>query len=222
MSDEFEVTPEAQAWFDKETAGLKAKNDQYKGLNTKLTGKLDAYEKDKKTMLDKFQDDEARRLFDKGDFDAAFNQRYQASIQKSTETILDLERQVTASDSMVDTMKIQSLAQNAALQAGVRPDAVSMMMLKVAERYRMNDGAVIGYSEDGSEMFNEKGESLNMGEYIGSLATTMNYMFTAQTGSGANGQSGNATGMKKGDMTREQKSDFVAKHGADKFLALPA
>ena len=223
MSDEFEVTPEAQAWFDKEASGLKNKVDQVTGRNVEQRAKIEGMEKDRKAMLDRFEDDESKRLWESGSFEDAFNRKFQTSLQKSTETIMDLERQVEASVRSMNDMKISMLASEASLQSGVMPNAVGMMALQVAKSYQVNkDGNVIGRNPDGTEMFNEKGESMPMAEYVGSLHASMGYMFAQQQGSGANGSGAGQAGVKKSDMSREQKSAYVEQHGSEKFLALPA
>ena len=87
----------------------------------------------------------------------------------------------------------------------------------------MVDGKLQGFDPSGNELLNEKGEPMGIQQYIQSLAPTKGYLVSQKQGAGATGSNGSApSGIKRSDMSTEQKSAYVAKHGQDAFLNLPS
>ena len=205
----------------KEIDALKAKNEQLIGINKRMSEKMDQMEHGKKELLEKMQTDEERRLIERGDFDALVTMKSQQALQAKDDALREIERKFDRADRELEQMKIGSMAREAAIMSGIRPEAQEEVMLMVRDRFKMKDGSLVGFDSTGNELLNSKGEVMGISEYIQSMAPSKSYLFNDAKGAGATGGRSAAAGIKRSDMTMEQKSEFVAKHGQDAFLNLP-
>ena len=219
MAEESEVSIED---VQQELHALKSKNEQLVSEKRRMSEKMDAMESGKKELLEKMQTDEERRLIERGDFDALVTMKSQQVISAKDEALRETEKRYADTARELEALKIGNIARDAAMMAGIRPEAQEEAMLIVRERFKMKDGGLVGYDVSGNEMLNDKGELMGITEYLQSLASTKSYLFNQQQGSGSRGGRTVAQGLKRSDMTMEQKSEFVAKHGQDAFMNLPS
>jgi hypothetical protein len=145
----------------------------------------------------------------------------QQALQAKDDALREIERKYDTAARDLEQMKIGSMAREAAIMSGIRPEAQEEVMLMVRDRFRMQDGGLVGFDSAGKELLNSKGEVMGISEYIQSMAPGKGYLFNDAKGAGATGGRSAAAGMKRSDMTMQQKSEFVEKHGQEAFLNLP-
>ena len=204
-----------------ELNALKSNNEKLVAEKRRMSEKMNSMEEGKKQLIDKMKTAEEKRLIEAGDFDSLVQMKSQQALQAKDDALRDAERKLDEITRQNEAMHIGSLARDAAIQSGVRPEAAEEVQLIVRERFKNIDGKMVGFDTKGNELLNQKGEQMGISEYIQSLAPTKSYLFSPTQGGGAPGANGNApTGVKRSDMTTEQKSAYVAKHGQDAFLNL--
>jgi hypothetical protein len=222
MSEENSEEPTVEDVM-KELNAVKAKNEQLIGINKRISEKMEGMEEGKKQLIDKMKTAEEKRLIEAGDFDSLVQMKSQQALQAKDDMLRDFERKYEDTRRENERMQIGSMARQAAIMSGVRPEAQDEIELLARERFRMVDGKLQGFDQAGNELFTEKGEPMTIEGYIQSLAPTKSYLFNQKQGGGAMGGNGSApSGIKRSDMTTEQKSAYVAKHGQDAFLNLPS
>ena len=221
MSDEAKINDKVEA-LEASIQKLESQNEKLIGEKRNWTKQKTIIESKNAEILDQMETDDQRRLFEAGNIDEAFSRKYHSTISKKDDSIRDLEVEINSLRDRNERMSIESIAKQTALEGGILPNAVRMVARDVSDHFKMKDGVMIGYTDAGTEMLNDKGETMQMGEYIANMSKTNDYLFVKPGGSGATGTGAGMGNIKKSDMSREQKSAYVEQHGADKFLALPA
>lgn len=115
----------------------------------------------------------------------------------------------------------------AAVAAGCVETAVDDIVARGRATFVLDEEErVVPRGRDGKVIYGADGEPLSMKEWMQGLAQGAPHLFKASSGGGAggNGGGGASSGVRsKAELTTpKMKSDFIAKHGLEKFRALPA
>jgi hypothetical protein len=219
--------------------GLKKNNAtllaEKKGLANKISTLEAEYEKYKdldpakaKEALDKLAAIEAETQKTKGDWDS----REKALNEGWTNKVSEKERELKKRDEALDTLVIDNeiLRCCALEEVNGEGDLLKPFVRPFVRRKGLNDYEIL--DKDGNVRYdpNNAAQPLRMKEFLlelkeGAYARLFNVTEpsgsgTTNTNSRANG--GTPTNLKRSKMTYKEKSDYISKHGQEKFLQLPA
>lgn len=210
----------------------KERLDEFRENNTSLL----KVKKELEDRLAKYDDDEIESLRKKAsgkggpsaeEIEKMLEERTSKMRKKYDEEIDGTKKSATALRAKLEREVIDKSLIAAAVAAGCVETAVDDIVSRGRATFVLDEEErVVPRGRDGKIMYGADGEPLSMKEWMLTLATGAPHLFKASAGSGAqgNGGGGGGTGVRsKAELTSpKMKSDFIAKHGLDKFRALPA
>lgn len=211
--------------------GLKSKNAELLGTikqQKENLSRFDGIDPDAvRGILQRFSDDEEAKLIAEGKIDEVLNKR--------TERMrADVDKQIAAANERADKAEAFSgkfrdrvlgdAIRGAALKAGALAGAADDIILRARGTFTLNDdGEAVAVDGEGNPVLGKDGKTpLAPAEWIESLKETAPHLFTPAVGTGAGGhKSGGGGTLKRSEMTSQQKTDYIRKHGQQAFLRLP-
>lgn len=231
-----EITPEIQQLIDEriaqETAGLKNKNHELLGTIREQKDSLarfDGIDPDAvKTILQRFSDDEEAKLIAEGKIDQVLEKRTERFRADSDKQIKAAVERAEKAEGFANKFRDRVLAdaiREAGLKAGVLPTASDDLILRARGTFKVNDeGEAVAVDSDGNAILGKDGKTpLSPIEWAESLKDTAPHLFPAAEGTGGGGhkQGGGGGSLKRSEMTSQEKTDYIRKHGQQAFLKLP-
>lgn len=229
------ITPEMEQIINERVNaavnGLKSKNAELLGTIKQQKDNLsrfDGIDPDAvRGILQRFSDDEEAKLIAEGKIDEVLNKR--------TERMrADVDKQIAAANERADKAEAFSgkfrdrvlgdAIRGAALKAGALAGAADDIILRARGTFTLNDdGEAVAVDGEGNPVLGKDGKTpLAPAEWIESLKETAPHLFTPAEGTGAGGhKSGAGANLKRSEMTSQQKTDYIRKHGQQAFLRLP-
>lgn len=230
-----DITPEMQQIIDARintaVTGLKTKNNELLGTikqQKENLARFDGIDPDAvRSILQRFSDDEEAKLIAEGKIDDVLNKRTERLRQ-------DVDKQIKAANDRADKAEafagkfrdrvLGDAIRGAALKSGALAGATDDIFLRARNVFTLNDdGEAVAVDAEGNPVLGKDGKSpLAPAEWIDSLKESAPHLFTQGEGTGAGPGKVNHTGaMKRSEMTSQQKTDFIRKHGQQAYLRLP-
>lgn len=218
--------------LEKERTGHKTMAQQLKDLKEQL-GDLDPVKA--REALKKLQDLEDKKLMDAGKIDELVaqrmeraNQDFQTQAKAFNSKIETITKERDAANGKLSELLIDGALRQAAVKAGIKPEAIEDAILWGKQLYRVKDGQVVP-ERNGQVLYGKDPNApLPMEEWLAGMMTEKPHWFAESAGGGASGgkgkggPSGIPANLKRSTMTVGQKSKFIADHGRDAYLKLPA
>lgn len=218
--------------LEKERDEKKTTAQKYRELQEQL-GDLDPVKA--REALKKLQELEDKKLIDAGKIDDVVAQRMERATQdfetqkKAFNNKLDsVTKERDAANGRLSELLIDGALRQAAVKAGVKPEAIEDAVLWGKQLYRVKDGAVIPERNGQTLYGKDPNQPLPMEEWLGGMAQEKPHWFAESSGGGAGGGKGKGSGTgsnhkgKRGDMTVAEKTKFISEHGVDAYVKLPA
>ena len=131
-------------------------------------------------------------------------------------------------ESKLQTMALDNAISNSSVGANVANEAMfGIVKNLIKDGATYENGEIVYKNSDGTTAFSGSGKPMNINDKISALKSDANYagLFKpdANGGSGTPPQNnGGSTGLKRGSMNHSEKGKYIAEHGQDAYLALPA
>ena len=225
--------------------GMKSALSRYKSDEAELRKKIEAMQSqyggidpDKaKAALKLQQDIEEKKLIESGKFEELVAQR-------EARLIADHKNQISGFQSMIDerdqklaeinTRYNRTMIENAvttgitrlAKELGIKPTATRDIIGRARDVFSVDkSGSLSATREDGSAWFgSDPSKPISVEEWITSLKKDCPHYFEASaSGGGATGGRGSGgRPAKRSDMTAKERAAYIAEHGSDAYLDIPA
>jgi hypothetical protein len=217
--------------LEKERNERKTAATKYKELQEQL-GDLDPAKA--REALKKLQELEDKKLIDAGKIDEVVAQRMERATQdfetqkKAFNTqIQTISKERDSYQSRLSELVIDGALRQAAIAAGVKPEAIDDAIIWGKQVYRMKDGQPVPLDGDQMLYGKDPNKPLPMEEWLQSMMTKKPHWFAESAGAGAGAQkTGNGKtipkNLKRSAMSSSDASKFITEHGMNAYLALPA
>lgn len=215
--------------LEKERNERKTTSQKLKELTEQL-GDLDPAKA--REALKKLQEMEDKKMIDAGKIDELLAHRtermkqdFENQSKAFNKTIEDRTKERDQLNGRLSELLIDNGLRQAAVKAGIRPEAVEDAVLWGKQLYRIKDGNPVPMKGDQVLYGKNPNEPMPMEEYFSGLTTEKSHWFAESTGGGAGGKKKGGDGpakKKRSEMTFSEKSKFISEHGQDAYLALPA
>lgn len=192
------INAAAQSVIEKETLGLKTKNEELLGKMKELQVKSKDFEGldplKIKAMMAALDQSEEAKLMAEGKLDEVIQKRLDRVTSQHSEAVKTLQTQLeeantnaTTYKSKLDRNQIQNVIGKAALELGVLPEAIDDIVRRAGDIFSVDkDGKVQALDKDG---FLVKQENLELtpSRFIEGLKKSAPYYWPASAGAGAKG-----------------------------------
>lgn len=210
--------------IEEAVSGLKAKNEELLGEKKSIQERLAQFKDitDPEKALEALtfiQENEDAQLIKDGKIDELLEKRT-SQMRIDHQTALDtLQEQLDAATNEGSVYKLQyeqkmigDQLQDAAIKAGVRPEAIPDVMLRGRELYSLaTDNTIEARDAKGNLVKNEDGNVLTTSVWLEGLKKTSPHYWPSSEGSGASGGSGGSGGDISARLAAAAKSnDMVA------------
>ena len=169
----------------------KAKLDEFRTNNRKLHAELDQF---KWVDIDEYKElkelqtkDKVKGVVNEGEVDTIVNQRVKEMRDTHDEELTKIQQDLDSSRTQLSTLLIDNEVQTVANKHSVKSTAVEDVLLRAKRTFKINDGKVEAYDNNGETIFNKKGEPLTISEWIGKLEKDAPHLFQESTGAGTQG-----------------------------------
>lgn len=172
-----EVTEEVTGSFK----GLKDKNDELISERRKLSEKLKQFDgidvEAFKNLQNRMQNDEEMKLIQEGKVDEVLNRRFEKIRLESEAKIKLAEESLTTASQERDFYKhrfesenINTALRQAAIAAGVTPEAIDDVVMRGSATFALEEGALIARSKSDNKIITDsKGKPLTVDSFVDSL-----------------------------------------------------
>ena len=225
-----EVTESLDSKIEEAVAGLKSKNEELlsekKAIKEKLNQFKDITDPEKALeALNFLQDNEEAQLIKDGKFDELIEKRtsnlrieHEKQLNDLKDALESTSSEKTKYESLYKTKIMDDAMRDVATKAGVRPEAVTDILLRSKQMFTLvDDGSLEARDADGKLLKNEQGNVITPAVWLESLKETSPHYWPSSSGVGARG--GNITG--NADLT-EKLSELAAAGDMDGYRALRA
>lgn len=182
-----------------------------------------------RAILDRVANDEEAKLIAEGKIDQV--------IEKRTERLrADLDKRVTDANAAAQaaneranrfsTRVLDDQIRAAAATAGIHAHAVDDALLRGRSMFQLDEnGRAVQLGDDGHPVLGKDGKTpFNPAEWLDSMKEAAPHWFPASasgSGSGGGQRGGGNQNLNRATMTPAEKSQYIAKHGRDAYMALP-
>lgn len=144
-----------------------------------------------------------KKLIEAGKVEELFEARLAPMRAEHDKVVKGLASEKGAAVKQLEGLLIDSALRDAATKAGVLPTAVTDVLLRGRQVFRLSEGKATAFDGD-APVFGKDGQALGMSEWATSLSDTAPHMFALSQGGGTpkGGSATGATGAKT--MTRAQ------------------
>lgn len=200
-------------------AKRKELEDRIKGIDP------DEYEALKKAK----EEAEEARMKAEGRADELAQRKAEKAIAEANKKLADAEAKAAAERQRADRFSQRVLDDQiraAAAKAGLHPHAIDDALFRGRSLFQLDEnGRAVQLGEDGQPVPGKDGSTpFNPAEWLDSMKESAPHWFPAgSSGSGSGGGNrgaGNAN-LNRSTMTAAEKSQYIAKHGRDAYMALP-
>jgi hypothetical protein len=228
------VERDGRWWLDAEgvedVSGLKAALNGLKAERTQLLAEAEKFaEKFKdidpekyRALLKKVTEEEEDALKRQGKHEEVFAERLKKVQDEHAQVLTAKDAEVAKLKSALATERIANTMKSAAITAGVREDALDLLVIDGSRFWRLDDdGQARAYEKDDQRMYGKDGDPISMQEFVAAQVKLRPFLLKASTGSGANDQGGGRGGSGAvHTITREQARNIrtyeAAKEAAQK------
>ena len=202
--DDPEVQAAVQAKIDEATNGLAAKNSELLGkINEskskmeEMTGKLKQFENIDIDQVSKmqqyFNENEDAKLIAEGKMEEVINRRANQAINDANsryESVSQEREELFNQNQMLkqqyDNLVVSQKISDAAVKAGVLPEAIEDVMTRASRTFKVSDGNLEARDVDGNLMVGKKGEPLSASEWVNQLKEVAPHYFPSSQSGGHN------------------------------------
>ena len=193
----------------------KARVDEFRDTSTSLrrqmdemTAKFDGIDPERfrelSVQADKVRD---KRLLDAGKVDEIIAERVNAMKADHERTIGGLNTDRARMQAQLEGLVIDTAIRDAASKAGVRATAVDDVLLRGRSLFRLQDGKAVPMEGD-KPVYGKDGETMGIGEWVGTLTDRAPHLFEQSSGGGS---AGKPAGVSHGTIVdRNDKTAFLA------------
>ncbi|WP_129141526.1 hypothetical protein [Modicisalibacter coralii] len=198
----------------KETAKqLREMRKQFEGIDPDRT----------REIFQRLEQDEEARLIADGKVDEVVNQRTERMRSEYDRKLQSMEEEAEKAKSFANKFRTRVLSdevRGAASEVGLVDSAVSDAVYRAKDLFQVDDEGNVVPTEDAG--FDADGKPLTLKSWLDGMRESAPHWFPVPKGGGAPGNDGTRSGMKRSDMSPEQKYAYIRKNGQDAYLNLPA
>lgn len=212
--------------LDKERKAARDAEAKRKELEDRLKGfDPEEYEALKKAK----EDAEDARLKAEGKVDEIAARKAEKAIAEANKRLADAEAKATADRQRAERFSQRVLDDQiraAAAKAGIHAHAVDDALFRGRSMFELDEnGYAVQLGDDGQPVLGKDGKSpFSPAEWLDSMKEAAPHWFPAGSsgsGSGSGNRGGAPTSFNRSSMTPKEKSEYIAKHGRDAYMALP-
>lgn len=169
----------------------KKKLDEFRDNNKKLQDEL---EKLKFVDVDEYKNlkaaaekDATKGLVQEHDVEALVDARVTEMRDEHTKEVKKLSAKLEGSNAQLQTLLIDNAVTQTATKHRVKEGAIDDVLLRAKNVFRVENGEVIGYGNDGAKAYNKNGEPLTITDWIQTLEKDAGHLFQESTGAKTQG-----------------------------------
>lgn len=230
---------EGKLHFDTQEIVPKAKLHEFMNNNRDLNARVRALTESQKSYegidpeearkaLEEQRKIKEKKLIDAGKIDEIISQRTERLKAEYQKQLQDLSAKYESTHSKLSGLLVDNAIRNAAISAGVHEDALDDVERAGREVFRLvgdealpMDGDRVIYGKDGKT-------PLTVTEWLEEKAPKKAHWFKQTIGGGTPPRGGKdspgglpANGLKRSQMSNQDKVQYIRKHGQEAFLKLP-
>lgn len=200
--------------FSSELEKLRAENQKYTGIDAdRARALLEAEEKGR--FNDLLKNGEHEKLI------AEQTEKVKSGYQKKLDEALSKTESISKERDALKSRITASEIARAAAASGVHSTAIDDVVARLGSSFTVDNEGKVKATEG---VIDAKGGALTLEAAIKSLQSTAPHLFGQASGSGASGNrsagANSNSDLQRSKMSAKQKSDYVAQHGQDAYLAL--
>lgn len=188
----YESAQDGKYYLQVEGMVPKAKLDEFRDNNIKLTQKVSEYEtKFKDVDVDKYRQLLTAQGKTPDEIEAAVQARIKPLLEERDTMVSELQTKLNATTGQLETVLVDATLKAEAAKAGVLPTAIDDVVLRGRMVYHMKDGKVIAQNSDGQPMYDKDGSSpMAVTTWMKDLKKNAPHLFQGMQGAGGNGAGG--------------------------------
>lgn len=224
--DQEEKKAETQRMIDEAITGLKTKNDQLLDEKKKLQEKFSGINDPEEALeaLRLIQENEDIQLIKDGKIDellakrtSALTAEYDAKIAELTDQLGTTSEEASKFKSMFQTKMVEDTLREAAIKAGVRPEALSDVILRGNSVFSLSDTNEVEARDQNGNLLKVDGIVVNPSNWVDGLKETSPHYWPASEGAGASGAGAGAD-----SDTMEKLAEYARTNQMGKYNELRA
>ncbi len=219
LKSEYSQSTDGNWYCEVEGFVPKAKLDEFRNTSIAAQNKLKEVEakydgidpEEARSLKERAADLEAGKLYKKGDVDAAVNLRLGPVEAAHQKVLKEKEDALNGMRSKLEKATIESALTQAAVEAGVRKEAIPDLLLRGRQIYRLDEkGDVVAIDPQTNDVkTGADGRTYPMKEFLSGLSSAAPHLFEPSRGGGGNGS------PRAGGGTAPGKNPFVKDAGGN-------
>ncbi|KVD71798.1 hypothetical protein WI89_00830 [Burkholderia ubonensis] len=182
-----------------------------------------------RAILDRVANDEEAKLIAEGKIDQVIEKRTERLRADADKRVSDATAAAQAANERANRFSQRVLDDQiraAAAKSGIHAHAVDDALFRGRSMFTLDEnGHAVQLGEDGQPVLGKDGKTpFSPAEWLDGMKEAAPHWFPASasgSGSGGGARGGAPTNLNRSTMTPKEKSEYIAKHGREQYMALP-